>query len=90
MNNNIPLYLYLNEEWKWMTDKRELIPKWAEVQTIHTTRERVDEILEKSDYSEYKNIYDAMRSKYRKKVFFILQNWYNLPDVNWSECNIDD
>jgi hypothetical protein len=29
-----------------------------------------------------------MRTKYRKRVFFIIENWYNLPDVN--KCNIDD
>lgn len=90
MNNTKALHLY-HLNWFWATTDYKEVPTHIK-QIMFTTQDRIDLIMDspwliEKDYPAIaKNIKDR-QEEYERKTSMILD--YDLPDINWSECNID-
>lgn len=83
-----PLYFYSNLQTQWVAKDFKQIPAGSLYNTITSTEEQVSEIL-KLNKDELDVKYWFLFKELRRKCIDILNQVYDLPDVNWSECSID-
>lgn len=88
-----PLFIYVWNNIYWCTSDYREVPLTCASHPIHTTKERVCYFLENPSEvkKEFPEIFKLVEEKYKQKIIHIIDySLYELPDVNWSECNVDD
>ena len=87
-----PLFLFMWNTIKWTTDDYRDVPLTAVSYPVHTTKERVAYFLDNPEeaFTTYPEAVLVLREKFKARVIHLIDYpLYELPDANWSECNID-
>lgn len=87
-----PLFVYKWNNYFWCTTDEKEIPKDAAYHPIHMTKETIEYYLDNHSKlkENYPDLIRIVEDKYKDRVAYLLTKWYELPDANWSECNVDD
>lgn len=86
-----PLFVYTTSTFYWCTDKHDEVPLTAWSAIMHATKEIVEYYvnnpLEIKD--AYPDVFRIACDKYRQRIIHLIDYpLYELPDANWSECDI--